>query len=126
MGQDIARGSQEPVVGTQISGYFDLKNVQINVSEDTILRKSDESIDNRGGEDVTVYLGVPSDVRNKLVIGHVSVTVTAPTCPNPTTKVGSGAGCMLFVLEALPRLWIRPSPGIPTYTTKGSMMSGRG
>jgi hypothetical protein len=79
MSEDVTRGGQKFVTRSHGSADFELKNVQINLAEDLILRKSDEIVDYGFGKDVTTHFRVVPNVRNELAVVHVVVTVTEPT-----------------------------------------------
>ena len=104
MREDVTRGGQIFVARSHVSADFELKNVQIDVAEDSILRKSDEVVDYGVRKDVTTHFGVVSYVRNELAVVHVIVTVTDPTVPWAINACPTTYGRISFVFRALPKL----------------------
>lgn len=103
MDQDVGRAGQKLIARGQLPRNLLFKHIQVNVSENAVLSHRNKGINNRIGEDVTIHLGVISNVGNKFVVRHDQDTtiVTLPTPPTPWTKPCAGNGCMFVRLIVL-------------------------
>ena len=104
MSEDVTRGGQKLVARSHCSADFELKNVQIDVAEDPILRKRDESVNYCVSKDVSSRLRVIPNVCNQLIVRHDVTTVTDPTSPVVIKACPRMYGRMSFVFRAVPKL----------------------
>ena len=81
MGQNITGGRQKLVATGHVSSHFKLEDIQVDVSQDSVLCKSDERVYYRIREDVCAHFRVVTYVGYKFVIRHEITTVTEPTTP---------------------------------------------
>lgn len=83
MRQDVWRHREVFVSGSKVSRGTLPENLEVDVTENAILRHQNEGVDYGIGQNIRVCLHVVPDVLYKFAVGHV-ITVTVPIDPTPT------------------------------------------